>query len=115
MAYTYVVRCADGSLYTGIAHVIEDRLRDHVQKTRTCAKYTRSHAVVSLEMLFMTESYADAAKLEYRLKRLKKQEKEAFIAAPDRTVADAFPVLAAIPYLRLVPRPIEEYLKTAKE
>ena len=115
MAYTYVVRCADGSLYTGIAHSIEERLRDHVKKTRTCAKYTRSHTVVSLEMLFKTDSYADAAKLEYRLKRLKKQEKEAFVAAPERTVADVFPVLKKIPYLRLSPHPIEEYLKTPKE
>lgn len=115
MAYTYVVRCTDGSLYTGIAHSIEDRLRDHVKKTRTCAKYTRSHAVASLEMLFMTESYADAAKLEYRLKRLKKQEKEAFIAAPERTVAEVFPALAAISYLRLAPRSIGEYLNKTIE
>ena len=59
--------------------------------------------------IYITDGYA--AKLEYRLKHLKKAEKEAWILSSDRTVEDVFPELSEILYERLVPLPITEYLK----
>ena len=43
--YVYMLRCADGSLYTGIAADVERRLEEH--KSGRGAKYTRSHPPVA--------------------------------------------------------------------
>ena len=40
--YVYLLRCADGSLYTGMTPDIARRLRQHVEHLAGCAKYTRS-------------------------------------------------------------------------
>ena len=41
MYYIYMLRCRDGSFYTGIAADIEKRLRQHASGGAACAKYTR--------------------------------------------------------------------------
>lgn len=41
MAYIYMVRCQDESLYTGIAHDVGKRMREHYYKKKTGAKYTK--------------------------------------------------------------------------
>ena len=46
--YVYLLRCADGSLYTGMTPDIVRRLRQHVARLPGCAKYTRSHPVTAL-------------------------------------------------------------------
>nr|CDL66858.1 unnamed protein product [uncultured bacterium] len=46
--YTYIVRCEDGSFYTGYAKDIVRRLRSHYFHEAKCAKYTRSHQVEEL-------------------------------------------------------------------
>ena len=43
MYYIYMLRCRDGSFYTGIAADIEKRLRQHASGGAACAKYTRAH------------------------------------------------------------------------
>lgn len=83
MAYIYIVRCKDSSLYTGIAKDLGQRMREHYYKKKTGAKYTRSRQVQSLEMVWETESWSHAAKLETRIKRLKHQEKEELILHPE--------------------------------
>ena len=80
MYYTYMLRCKDNSIYTGMTNDIKRRLEEHMKKTDKCAKYTISHDVVKLETAWETESRADAAKLEYFLKHLKKQQKEDLIS-----------------------------------
>ena len=45
--YVYLLRCADGSLYTGMTPDIARRLRQHVERLPGCAKYTRSHPVTA--------------------------------------------------------------------
>ena len=45
--YVYLLRCADGSLYTGMTPDIARRLRQHVEHLAGCAKYTRSHPVTA--------------------------------------------------------------------
>lgn len=89
MAYIYMVRCEDGSLYTGIAKDVKRRIREHYYKKKQCAKYTRSRSVRSLEMVWETKSWSHAAKLETRIKGLTKPEKEELIRHPE-LVAEIF-------------------------
>lgn len=89
MSYIYMVRCTDGSLYTGIAKDVMQRMQEHYYKKKAGAKYTKSRQIQSLEMVWETESWSDAAKLEIRIKRLSKSQKEALILHPE-TVPERF-------------------------
>lgn len=84
MEYIYVVRCTDNSLYTGITKDFEKRFLEHSNKLKTCAKYTKSHQVMSLEVLWQTETKSDALKLEARIKKLKKEKKEELVKYPEK-------------------------------
>ena len=81
-SYTYMIRCTDGSVYTGITKDVERRMQEHKSKGKECAKYTRTHTFQKLEALFEASSWSDAAKLEYAIKRLPKKRKEELIANP---------------------------------
>ena len=66
--YLYLIECADGSIYTGIAVDVAARYAAHCKGTG--ARYTRSHPPVRL---LGYEAHADrsaASKAEYRIKRL---------------------------------------------
>ena len=76
-----MVRCADGTLYTGLARDPDDRLRVH--NSGKGAKYTRSRLPVSLVYVEPCESLSAALKRERQLKPLSRAKKEALIA-PDR-------------------------------
>ena len=67
--YVYLLRCADGSLYTGMTPDIARRLRQHVARLPGCAKYTRSHPVTALALLLTTDTATTARQLEARIKR----------------------------------------------
>ncbi len=84
MPYIYILRCEDQSLYTGIAKDVRRRIREHYYRKKTGAKYTKSHPVQALEMVWETDSWSDAGKLEYRIKRLKKERKEELLLHPER-------------------------------
>ncbi len=73
----YMVRCADGSLYTGIAVEVEKRIALH--NAGKGAKYTRSRLPVALVWQATMKSASDARKAEIDLKRLSKKEKEKMI------------------------------------
>lgn len=45
MYYTYMLRCADNSIYTGMTNDLEKRLNTHMAKDKAGAKYTKSHEV----------------------------------------------------------------------
>ena len=64
MYYIYMLRCRDGSFYTGIAADIEKRLRQHASGGAACAKYTRAHPPEALAALWQAEDHAAAARLE---------------------------------------------------
>ena len=97
MAYIYVVSCESGTLYTGIAKDIKKRLSEHVLRKKPSAKYTKSHKVTRLEMLWETENYADAAKLEYRIKHIPRAKKLELLQTP-LAVAEFFPELSEIEF-----------------
>lgn len=94
MAYIYIVRCDDASLYTGITNDIEKRLTNHAEGTGPShAKYMRSHRPEKLLALWETDEYKVAAKLEYAIKkRLSRSEKLSLIENPEK-VHEFFPHL----------------------
>jgi putative endonuclease len=77
MYYLYILRCADGTLYTGIAVDLLRRIKEHNSGTRG-AKYTRSRRPVKLVYSKKFRSRATASKAEYRMKQLSRQEKLKF-------------------------------------
>ena len=76
--YVYMLRCNDGSLYTGYTPNVERRYEAHCKGKG--AKYTKSHPPIEIAAVWQTKSKHDALKLEYRIKHLTKPEKEALIA-----------------------------------
>ena len=80
MYYTYIIRCQDGSLYTGYTNNIEKRMNDHFNQKKEGAKYTKSHKPVKLEAVWRTKEKSNACKLEYFIKQLNKIEKEDIIS-----------------------------------
>jgi putative endonuclease len=102
MAYIYMVRCEDESIYTGIAKDLGQRMREHYYKKKPGAKYTKSRQVKSLEMVWETDSWSHAAMLEHRIKRLKRPKKEELIRNPEKVQAFFPGELEEIPY---EPRP----------
>lgn len=80
MSYSiYILRCADGSLYTGIALDVRRRLEEHRSGVRG-AKYLRGRLPVELVFEIGAGDRSDALRLEHRVKRMSKGDKEALIA-----------------------------------
>ena len=83
MYYTYLLRCSDGSLYTGIASDLKRRMQEHFTKAPQCAKYTKTHAPRELCAAWESVDRAAASRLEYRLKQKVKAQKELLAAGED--------------------------------
>ena len=83
MYYTYMLRCEDNSIYTGITTDLERRMKEHFEKEEKCAKYTRRHTAKKLECAWQSENRILDSKLEYAIKHISKQEKENIIQTHD--------------------------------
>lgn len=79
MYYTYMLRCSDNSIYTGMTNNLNKRLSEHLSKNKNGAKYTKSHNVIKLERAWKSKDKSLACKLEYQIKHLTKQQKENLI------------------------------------
>lgn len=79
--YTYIVRCADDTLYTGWTINLEQRLKAH--NSGIGAKYTRKRAPVSLAVSWEFASKVEAMKAEYAIKQMPKKQKLNLIENPD--------------------------------
>jgi putative endonuclease len=77
-----MLRCTDGSIYTGITSDLERRMGEHFGKRKDAAKYTKSHQAKKLEIAWSSETRSLASKLEFRLKKLSKSDKELLIQNP---------------------------------
>jgi putative endonuclease len=89
MSYSvYILRCADGSLYTGIALDTRRRLEEHRSGVRG-AKYLRGRLPVELVYECVAGERGDALRLEHRVKQMSKSEKELLIAASPAPQANA--------------------------
>ena len=64
--YVYILRCRDGSLYTGITNDVAHRLRLH--RSGKGAKYTRAHPPEAVAAVWRCGGKAEAARLEYAIK-----------------------------------------------
>jgi putative endonuclease len=76
--FTYILRCADKTLYTGITTDTERRIAEHngLTKNKKGAKYTRARRPVQLVYKKSFTNRSKATKEESRIKQLTRQEKE---------------------------------------
>ena len=73
--YVYMVKCKDGSIYTGISNDVEDRVKEH--NSGQGAKYTASRKPVHLIFQEKHRDKVSAMKREIRIKSWSKVRKEA--------------------------------------
>ncbi|MEA4961416.1 GIY-YIG nuclease family protein [Lutispora sp.] len=77
MAYTYMLKCSDGTLYTGWTKDLDNRLKAH--NSGQASKYTRVRLPVSIAYYEYFESDNDAMKREAAIKKLSRKKKEELI------------------------------------
>lgn len=73
MNYTYILECADGTLYTGWTSDLERRIRCHNEGKG--AKYTRSRLPVKLLYYESSETKQEAMRREYAIKQMTRAQK----------------------------------------
>lgn len=78
MAFVYILRCRDGSLYTGIAKDVALRLRQH--QAGRASRYTRARLPVALLWSRRVATWSAALREEHRIKQLRRSDKFAFVA-----------------------------------
>jgi putative endonuclease len=81
-AWVYLLRCADGSLYTGWTVDLDARLRRH--EAGTASAYTRSRRPVALALAVAMPDRSAARREEARIKTLDRSAKLELIAAVGR-------------------------------
>ena len=79
--YTYIVRCSDGSLYTGWTTDIEKRVEAH--NSGKGAKYTKSRRPVTLAAYEVFKTKEEAMKREYAIKHMTRKKKNELIGEAD--------------------------------
>lgn len=77
MNYTYIVKCRDGTLYTGWTNDLERRI--HAHNSKKGAKYTKSRTPVKLVYYESFPTKSEAMKREYEIKQMSAQEKQKLI------------------------------------
>ncbi|HEY0948111.1 MAG TPA: GIY-YIG nuclease family protein [Candidatus Paceibacterota bacterium] len=73
--YVYMLRCADGTLYTGVTTDLTRRVREHNEAPEG-AKYTRARRPVSLVHKETFTSRSEACAREAAIKKLSRAEKQ---------------------------------------
>lgn len=81
--YVYMLRCGDGSLYTGSTTDVERRLREH--QGGTGARYTRSRPPVTLAYAEKAPDRSAAQRREAAIKKLPRAQKLKLIGKEERT------------------------------
>ena len=71
--YLYILRCGDGTLYTGITTDVEKRFAQHCSGKG--AKYTRGRGPLELVYREECDDHSQALKREWEIKKLSRQEK----------------------------------------
>ncbi|MBV0902091.1 GIY-YIG nuclease family protein [Haloarcula salina] len=84
--YVYVLRCSDGTFYTGYTTDVERRVREH--DAGEGAKYTRGRTPVELVHVESFESRSAAMSREYEVKQRTRAGKERLVESSD--AEDAF-------------------------
>ncbi len=77
MNYTYILRCADGSLYTGWTNNLEKRIEQH--NSGKGAKYTKGRRPVKLAYYEEFDTKEEAMRREWEIKKMTRKEKETLL------------------------------------
>jgi len=72
-----MVRCADGSVYTGVSTDVERRWKEHQRGGSRAARYLKTRRPVDLIFSAMIGDKGAALRAEHAIKQLEKQQKEA--------------------------------------
>jgi putative endonuclease len=75
----YILRCADGSLYTGITRDVARRVDEHNSNRLLAARYTRARRPVALVYQERATTRSVASKREYRIKRMSRRDKHRLV------------------------------------
>lgn len=78
--WLYVIRCHDGSLYTGVTTDVKRRFAEHQQQGAKTARYLRGRSPLQLAFSVPVGERGQALRLEYRVKQLSRADKLAMIA-----------------------------------
>lgn len=81
MNYTYMVKCSDGTFYTGWTTNVEKRVKAH--NTGKGAKYTKTRRPVELIYFQQFETKEEAMSREYAIKQLTRKQKEQLLDCPE--------------------------------
>ncbi|MDR5834596.1 GIY-YIG nuclease family protein [Caballeronia sp. LZ034LL] len=90
--FLYLIECADGSLYTGIATDVEARFAAHLSGKG--ARYTRARKPLRVMASFELTGRSEASRAEYFVKRLTPRQKRELIEG-GRTLASVVPCAEA--------------------
>ncbi|MCI0699931.1 MAG: GIY-YIG nuclease family protein [Planctomycetia bacterium] len=80
--WVYILRCSDGTLYTGITTDVARRLKQH--NDGTASKYTRSRRPVKVAYRESTPSHSAALRREIAIKKLSRRAKDSLISTQAR-------------------------------
>lgn len=83
--YVYVIRCGDGTLYTGYTTDVSRRVTEH--ETGDGAKYTRGRGPITLRRVELYSSMSSAQSREYEIKQLTRSQKTELLPDTDDTVS----------------------------
>lgn len=75
MWFVYLLRCSDNSLYCGITNNLNRRIDEHNSSSKG-AKYTKNRRPVTLVYSASVENRSEASKLEAKIKKMTKKQKE---------------------------------------
>jgi putative endonuclease len=75
--FVYILRCGDGSYYTGLARDLAARVRQH--QAGRASRYTRTHQPVVLAWSREVATWSDGLREERRIKRLPRRDKSALV------------------------------------
>lgn len=90
--FTYILRCADGSLYTGITTDLERRFSQHsAGASRSGARYTTSRPPLKYECAFICSNRSEASRLEAKIKRLPRAKKLRLVAGENIPETESLP------------------------
>ena len=82
--YTYMLKCHDGTIYTGWTTQLDRRISEH--NSGRGAKYTRSRRPVELIYYEELESKEKAMKREAEIKKMTKKQKIAMVEKSKKTI-----------------------------
>ena len=96
--FVYLARCADGTLYCGVARDVAARIAQH--DAGTGAKYTRRRGPLAVLLVRRCRDKGAALRLEHAIKQLPRARKLALVARPARIAALIRPAAGARPAVR---------------